>query len=102
MSPLSEEVQLHFHVGARGPSGYREYTVHYVPNDAWVVTTWDGETEVSRHGSLLDAVREALHRLRDELGEEAELTYGAGCPPLAILRLLGEEDGRVSKGELPR
>jgi len=93
---LVGQVPLHFHVGAAaGTAGeeYEEYTACYVPprseddSLAWLLTDWSSEREVGRFPTLVEAVREALRLLRDELGEDAEPTRGAGCPPVSILQL---------------
>jgi hypothetical protein len=42
---------------------------------------------VGHFPTLLKAVSEALCLLREELGEDATPTYGAGCPSDVILRL---------------
>jgi len=93
---LPGQVPVHFHVGAAaGTAGgvYEEYAAHYVApqpdgdSPTWLLTDWEGETEVSRFPTLLEAVREALRLLREELGGETEPTCGAGAPPAAILQL---------------
>jgi hypothetical protein len=104
---LSGQVTLHFHIGAvAGTAGeaYEEYTACYVPprseddSLAWLLTDWSGEREVGRFPTLVKTVCEALRLLREELGENAMPTYGAGCPSDIILQLaLGEESKDASK-----
>lgn len=104
---LSGEIPVHFHIGAAaGAAGeeYEEYTAHYIApqseddSPAWLLTDWSDEREVGHFPTLLKAVCEALRLLREELGEDAMLTYGAGCPSDIILQLaLGEESKDASK-----
>ena len=93
---LSSEIPVHFHIGAAAGAAseeYEEYTAHYVPprseddSPAWLLTDWSGEREMGHFSTLVEAVREALRLLREELGEDAAPTYGAGCPSGIILRL---------------
>jgi len=104
---LPGEIPVHFHVGtAAGAAGeeYEEYTAYYVAPESeddsptWLLTDWSDEREVGHFPILLKAVREALRLLREELGEDARSTYGAGCPSDVILRLaLGDESKKASK-----